>query len=98
MRLFEDINIIHETPRAINKDEAPYQIIIINGEYWGQRHHVPGSPFAWYVATSPDALMWDGQSEYVQGQTVLGIYVDESDYDLTVRQLYILTRGAQPPF
>lgn len=91
---------VNHTPAS---DSADYENIIINGEYFGQRHGNIRQSFPsakmWYIVTSPRALEYHGDlDEYVTNQTVLGVYIDDADYDLTVRQLYIMSKGEYPPF
>lgn len=94
------IDAIKVTHTNITPDGSQ-QNIIINGEYWGQRHDNTkylGSKF-WYVVTSPSVLEYDGDmDEYITNQTVLGVYVGDDDYDLTVRQLYLMSNGHTAPF
>lgn len=91
MNIIDSIKVEH-TPLGDNAEN-----IIINGKYWGQRHHHQMYS-QWYVVTSPNCLEWNGVNDYVTDETVLGVYVDEHDYDLTVRQLYKITQNVEVPF
>jgi hypothetical protein len=67
------------------------EAIHVDGEYWGQRSkHVGISDNLWFVCISPGTLRSGDDTR----THTLGVYVDAKDFDLIVRQLFVLTNRA----
>lgn len=91
---FTEIRVTHSLFKV--GEEIHGENIFINGEYWGQRTPDRGS---WFVVTSPPALTHEGEVEdMIENSTTFAVTISRSDYDLTIRQLYILTQGIRAPF
>jgi len=68
--------------------------IIADGDYWGQRTRIYGS-LVIHGAIRPSWFVTFNH----HGIGVIGVNIDDADYDTTIRQLVKLTRsGMEPPF
>jgi hypothetical protein len=68
--------------------------IKVDGHYWGQKSRVYGTPVGcWFICFSPKCL-----ENETNGEGTVGVYVDDCDFDLTVRQLIRISQCVAVPF
>lgn len=94
MTALSEINVKYEPFTLDNAESLRRFNIIVDGEYWGQKELFKPTDTEWYVVFTPSAF----QPMEPYTDRTIGVFVQDNDIDMAIRQLILLTKLSEAPF